>query len=148
MHSTTLTRFILIVSAIFSITYFCIYPVYADNNDVVIIVNKNAPDKDLSMDRIKQIYTGKITMWSSNESIVIAVLDNDDVHKAFLDKFVKRNPSQFKNTWRQLMFTGKAKKPKSFSTIEELIGFVSNNRLAIGYITKNAADDKVQIITQ
>ena len=118
----------------------------ADDDDIVIIVSQNAPEKDLSMEKIQNIYIGKITLWSSNEKIIVAVLKNDEIHQAFLRKYVKRNPTQFQNTWRQLMFTGKASKPKTFDTISELIDFIASNWLAIGYMKKTAADDKIKII--
>ena len=146
MYPTTLSRFISIAAAVFLISCCCSCLVYADENDVVIVVNKNAPETDLSKERIKQIFIGKITMWSSNERIVLAMLDDDALHKAFLDKYVQRNPAQFKNTWTHLMFTGKAMKPRRFSTMEELKHFIAGNRLAIGYITKGAADDNIQVI--
>ena len=146
MNQNTRSRLAFFVWAIFLFICYWPCPVGAEEDEVVVIVSKNAPDKDFTKKMIQQIFVGKLTMWSSNETIIVAVLDNDKIHDAFLRKYVHRNPAQFMNTWRQLMFTGKAKKPKPFSTIEELIRFVSDNRLAIGYITKNAADESVQMI--
>ena len=116
--------------------------------EVSIITNKNAPQKDLSLDDIKNIFTGKTTLWRSNEKIIIALLKDDQIHKAFLKKYIKRNAAQFKNTWRQIVFLGKGDSPKRFDTIEEMISFVSRNRLAIGYITNSSSDSNIAIIAK
>lgn len=118
----------------------------AEGDDIFIIVNPNSPEQKLSLKRIQNIYTGKVTLWSSNEPIILAVLKDEDLHKAFLKKYVKRNSFQFKNTWRQMVFSGKGKQPISFGTIEELMNFISTNRLAIGYINENSAGQEVKTI--
>lgn len=138
---------IMIFSVLFSVVFCTGYTAAEEGPDIIVIANKDAPQKKLSMNEIQKIFTGKTTMWSSNEKIIIALLKDDQIHKAFLKKYVKRNASQFKNTWRQMVFTGKGDTPKKFATIEELITFVSGNRLAIGYITNSASDDKIRIIS-
>ena len=143
------SKLILTCLTVLPLILFCLQPVCAaDDSDgnIVVIVNNNAPEKDLSKERIKQIYTGKVTLWSSNETIILCVLKDDEIHNAFLKQYVQRNATQFKNTWRQMIFTGKGEKPKSFDSIEKLIQFISDNRLAVGYITDKAIDPNVKII--
>lgn len=107
---------------------------YSDENEIVIIVNKDAPQLNLSLSEIKSIYTGKTTLWSSREPIVLAVVKEETVHKAFLKKYVGRSASQFKNTWKRHFFTGQGSLPKKFNSCEDLIRYVSTDKLSIGYI--------------
>lgn len=118
-----------------------------NSSDVIIIVNNKAPDTVLSDLQIQKIFTGKETMWSSNEKIIVTVLKDDNIHETFLKKFVRRTETQFKNTWRRILFTGKGSTPREFSNTEEMINFISVNRLAIGYIPINELNDKVKAIS-
>jgi ABC-type phosphate transport system substrate-binding protein len=107
--------------------------------NIQVIVNKNVADSGLSKDDIQKIFTGDKTKWNNNETIVLGVLADGDIHEKFLKDFVGRSSSQFKTTWKQLMFTGKGKVPKKCESIPEMVEFVSKNGNAIGYVTDGAA---------
>jgi len=132
---------ILFVTGIIILSFGLILPfsntAYAEN--IRIIVNKNVLDSALSKEDVQKIYTGDKTKWNNNETIVLSVLSDGDIHDRFLKEFVGRSSSQFKTTWKQLMFTGKGKVPKKCETIPEIVEFVSKNGNAIGYVTDGAA---------
>jgi len=123
-----------------------VIPVHAERQDVVVILNKNAPERYLSRERIEYIYTGKTTMWNSSDEIVLCTLRDEKIHMEFLKEFIKRSPAQFKNTWRQMVFTGKGKLQRDFDTDEEMKQFVASNPNTICYITQNMADSDITAI--
>jgi len=103
--------------------------------EVLIISNPDTHISSLKNKDIQDIFTGKRTRWNGSGQIIIATLYDSEVHKEFLEQFVKKTPSQFKNYWRQKVFTGEGMLPKTFQNEESLIEFVASTRGAVGYIS-------------
>jgi ABC-type phosphate transport system substrate-binding protein len=103
--------------------------------EVFIISNPDIQISTLNNKDVKEIFTGKRTRWNGNGKIIIATLYDSEVHRKFLEQFVKKTPSQFKNYWRSKVFTGEGMIPKTFQSEESLIEFVAATRGAVGYIS-------------
>jgi ABC-type phosphate transport system substrate-binding protein len=103
--------------------------------DVLIVTNNETRLTSLKKKEIRDIFTGKKKRWDNNGKITLAVLKKPLVHKQFLRQFVHKTPSQFRNYWRERVFTGEGKIPRSFKTEKGLIDFVANTKGAIGYIS-------------
>ena len=105
--------------------------------DVMIIANKEVPAEHLGWEEVNGIFLGKIMRWSNDDRIIIVLHSNDDIHEAFLKKYVKRTATQFSNVWRQNMFTGKGRIPVEKNSDAELIDYVSKTKGAISYISSD-----------
>ena len=103
--------------------------------DVLIIANPGIEVSSLKKKDIRDIFTGKRTRWDGSGKIIIATLEDSQVHRDFVRQFVKKTPSQFKNYWRQKVFTGEGMIPRTFRDEESLIDFVAHTRGAVGYIS-------------
>jgi ABC-type phosphate transport system substrate-binding protein len=115
-----------------------------DGQNIIIITNKSVPADSLKQEDVKNIFIGKMTSWSNNEKINFATLPNgDEIHRAFLKKFVKRTPMQYSRYWKKQIFTGKGKTPKSFETEKDLLEYVATTKGAIGYITTGQISDGI-----
>ena len=115
--------------------------------DLIVILNKEIPDTSITKDDIKKIYLGDRITWSDSSTIIVTTLEKGPEHERFLKDYVGRSLSQFKMTWKKLMFTGKGKSPKEFGSPAELIDFVSQNKGAIGYVTAGSGNtDNVNVI--
>ncbi|MBN2064617.1 MAG: hypothetical protein JW745_07420, partial [Sedimentisphaerales bacterium] len=61
--------------------------------------------------------------------------------------------SQFINSWKKLVFSGKSKMPKDFATEKEMVEYIAKTSGAIGYVHVNTSKDgsimteKVKAIT-
>ena len=106
---------------------------------MLIIANPSVPANSLGPKEIKNLFLGKTTQWENHETVTIVVSKDINVHKSFLDRFIKRTDAQFKNVWRQNLFTGKGKQPVKVETSEELLKYVSETKGAIGYIFNDAS---------
>lgn len=113
---------------------------------VVIIVNPAVSDLTLTLDALKDIYLNKKTKWSDGNKIVFVTLKDSDTHREFLKTYIMRTSSQFRNFWKQQVFTGKGKMPTVFNSEEELLDFVSGTDGAIGYISGSVSTDRVKTI--
>jgi ABC-type phosphate transport system substrate-binding protein len=117
----------------------CGVPVNVISSEVLIIANPSVPANSLGPKEIKNLFLGKTTQWENHETVTIVVSKDINVHKSFLDRFIKRTDAQFKNVWRQNLFTGKGKQPVKVETSEELLKYVSETKGAIGYIFNDAS---------
>ncbi|MBU0992348.1 MAG: substrate-binding domain-containing protein [Proteobacteria bacterium] len=115
--------------------------------DVLIIANKDVPDTTLSSDDVKKIFLGKNVQWSNNAHIIIVISKNEDIHKDFLKRYVKRTASQYKAYWRNMLFTGNGIEPRSFDSEEKLMEYVANTPGVVSYIDSGTVPVNVNTIT-
>ena len=114
--------------------------------DVVIITNESVPVSTLGAKDVKQIFLGNKTVWDNGDKIVFVVQDRTDASDTFLKTYVQKSSSQYNNYWKKQVFTGKGKAPKSFSSDQELVQFVSETAGAIGYVSSGAETGNVKTI--
>ncbi|MBN2280176.1 MAG: hypothetical protein JXQ65_06325 [Candidatus Marinimicrobia bacterium] len=99
------------------------------------IMVANTVNPEMSAADVEKIFLGKTKKWSDGTNVIITTLKGGAVHEAFLTTFVKKQPMQFDNYWKQLVFTGQGKMPNSFATEEEMLTFISANKGAVGYVS-------------
>ncbi|MED5465092.1 MAG: hypothetical protein VX699_10585 [Myxococcota bacterium] len=109
----------------------------------IVIVKTGHSTKQLPRKRLKKLLLGKSKKWPSGEKVILAVLTHGPTHENFIKKHARKTPKQFTNYWRKLVFSGKGKMPKSFSSEEELIKFVARTPGALGYVDSATRRDGV-----
>ncbi len=113
---------------------------------VLVITHPDTPVASLEKKEVKHIFTGKKTRWNNQQKIVLATLENSGVHREFLRQYLKKSPAQFRNLWRQKVFTGEGKSPKTFKDEAALVEFVAGTKGAVGYISSPPQGKPVKII--
>jgi len=111
-----------------------------------IITNENVPASTLDRDDVKQIFLGKKTTWDNGAKIVFVVQARTEASDLFLKTYVLKNAYQYDIYWKKQVFTGKGKAPKSFSSDQDLVQFVSQTPGAIGYVSSGTATGKAKTI--
>lgn len=109
--------------------------VFAEN--ITIICNKSVVENSVSADDLEKIFTGNITRWDDNSMVVLALLKNKDVSKAFLKKYVGMTTRTYEKCLKKKIYTGGFKQPKTFRTESEMIQFVGATSGAVGYVTSD-----------
>jgi len=99
------------------------------------IMVANSSTTEMAAGDVVKLFLGKTKKWEDGTNVVITTLKSGDVHEAFLTTYVKKQPMQFDNYWKQLVFTGRGKMPKSFASEDEMLGFISSNKGAVGYVS-------------
>jgi ABC-type phosphate transport system substrate-binding protein len=121
--------------------------VLADTKPMVIITHQNVADS-LKKEEIKEIFLGKKTRWKDNSTILFVVLTDDTVYPTFLKDYVSKTTLQYVNYWKQQVFTGKGRMPKSFANSKDVMQFVAETPGAISFIPEQDMDAKlVKMIT-
>jgi ABC-type phosphate transport system substrate-binding protein len=116
--------------------------ILADTKPMVIITHQNVADA-LKKDEIKEIFLGKKTRWKDNSTIFFVVLTDDAVYPTFLKDYVGKTTFQYVNYWKQQVFTGKGRMPKSFANSKDVMQFVADTPGAISFIPEQEVDSKL-----
>ncbi len=111
-----------------------------------VIGHAKFPAGSLSKGDVEAIFLGKKAKIGGTK-VVLATLKGGDTHKTFLKAYVGKTTSQYRNYWKKLVFTGKAKAPKSFKSEKALAAFVAKTPGAIGYIAAGDAPAGTKAIT-
>lgn len=113
---------------------------------IVVIVNKNIPPDSINAEKVKEIYSGRMVKWPNNQPIVLSAIEGTEIHKEFLNKYIKKTESQFSNTWKKMIFTGQGSYPKIFTNSQAVADFVSKTENAIGYVDVGTNTDHVNVV--
>jgi len=138
MKSGSITAFIILMTLFL--------PVFSLAGDIVIVANENVPVSNLAIDDIRQIFLGRKTTWENGAKIIFVVQDGTDAGESFLKTYIMKNAYQYDIYWRKQVFTGRGKPPKSFSSDQELVQFVSQTPNAIGFMSAGTDIGKAKTI--
>jgi ABC-type phosphate transport system substrate-binding protein len=115
--------------------------------EVAVIVHPSAGFSSLTEDDISRIFLGKSKSFPGGGQ---AVPVNQNEGSAARDKFneavCKKNSSQYKAYWSQLVFTGKGTPPKDIGDDAAVKAQVATNPNAIGYVDASAVDASVKVV--
>lgn len=113
---------------------------------VVIIANKNVPDSSLSVEEVKRIFLAKKRLWQDGSKIEFVTLKGCAAHDVFLKSYLEKTPSQYDSYSKNLVFTGRGKALRTFSTEAEVVKYVSGTDGAIGYVSSGTNTRSAKVI--
>ncbi|WP_331346156.1 phosphate ABC transporter substrate-binding protein [Cellvibrio sp. UBA7661] len=115
--------------------------------EVAVIVHPSAGFDSLTEDDIARVFLGKSKSFPGGAQ---AVPINQNEGSAARDKFnesvCKKNASQYKAYWSQLVFTGKGTPPKDAGDDAAVKALVAANPNMIGYVDASAVDASVKVV--
>jgi ABC-type phosphate transport system substrate-binding protein len=130
----------LAASLVLSLSSFCFA-------EVAVIVHPSTGFDSLTEDDVSRLFLGKSKSFPSGGQ---AVPVNQNEGSAARDKFneavCKKNASQYKAYWSQLVFTGKGTPPKDAGDDAAVKALVAANPNMIGYVDASAVDASVKVV--
>lgn len=115
--------------------------------EVAVIVHPSAGFDSLTEDDVARLFLGKSKSFPAGGQ---AVPVNQNEGSAARDKFnegvCKKNASQYKAYWSQLVFTGKGTPPKDAGDDAAVKALVAANPTMIGYVDASAVDASVKVV--
>jgi ABC-type phosphate transport system substrate-binding protein len=115
--------------------------------EIAVIVNPSAGFDSLTEDDVARIFLGKSKSFPGGAQ---AVPVNQNEGAAARDRFnegvCKKNASQYKAYWSQLVFTGKGTPPKDAGDDAAVKALVAANPNMIGYVDAGAVDASVKVV--
>lgn len=118
---------------------------------VALVVNKANPVRDISLQKVQDIYLGNTVSWSDNLRIFpVSLKSKENVTQAFFKKALQKKPNDMKRIWIRLMLSGEVSPPKVMGLASDVLDYVASNEGAIGFVDLAHIDghmhEQVQVI--
>lgn len=121
---------------------------HADDGALAVISNSTGAPAEMSMSEITTVFKGERQRWSDGTKVVIALMKTTTTSgNTTAQKLYEMSGQDMNRYWLGLVFQGKAKAPKFFSSESALKEYVTETPGAIGIIgLTSLGDDKSVLI--
>ena len=115
--------------------------------EIAVIVHPSAGVDSLTDDDIARLFLGKGKNFpNGTQAVPVNQDDGSAAREKFNEAICKKNSSQYKAYWSQLVFTGKGTPPKDAGDDAAVKALISANPNMIGYIDGGAVDGSVKVV--
>jgi ABC-type phosphate transport system substrate-binding protein len=115
--------------------------------EVAVIVHPSTGFDSLTEEDISRLFLGKSKSFPSGDQAVPVNQNEGSVARdAFNLAVCKKNASQYKAYWSQLVFTGKGTPPKDAGDDAAVKALIAANPNMIGYVDAAAVDTSVKVV--
>lgn len=128
---------------------FCIILFYASFStaEISVIVHPDNGITSINEKATKKIFLGKSKKFpGGGKAVPIDQSGGSATRDAFHSKVTKKNAAKLKSYWSRMVFTGKAQSPKEVADDAAVIGKVSGNPKAIGYVDSGSVNESVKVV--
>lgn len=125
---------------VFSFSTFCMA-------EVVVIVHPSLAVTSLDENDVSRLFLGKSRSFpNGDQAIPVNQSEGSAVRATFNETVCKKNASQYKAYWSQLVFTGKGTPPKEAADNAAVKALVAANPNMIGYVDSSVVDASVKVV--
>jgi len=115
--------------------------------EVVVIAGKSFPLAELTVDKARDIFLGKIDALSGGIRLRPQDLPRKNhMRDEFYTKVVGKNEKQLRAYWRKAVFSERATPPTELENEAAVKEWVSSKSGAIGYVDRSAVDGSVKVL--
>ena len=115
--------------------------------EISVVVHLSSSVQALSADEVSRLFLGKAKSFPGGAQAVPVNQDEGNPARAkFNETVCKKNASQYKAYWSQLVFTGKGTPPKDAGDDAAVKALVAANPNMVGYIDSAAVDASVKVV--
>lgn len=116
--------------------------------EVVVVVSSQNPIETLSRAQIADIYLGRMNRFPNGKPVKpIDLSESTPTRSKFYIKYLGRSQSQIKAHWSKLIFTGRGQPPPTVSSGDAMAELVAENPNAIGYLSPDFLDERLQVVS-
>jgi ABC-type phosphate transport system substrate-binding protein len=121
----------------------------AENDEIVVVVNKANPASVLSRDELRPIFQTVKTEWSDGtKAVPINLPDDDPVRQRFDEAVLGLDPDRVSRYWIDRKVRGGERPPQRVSSESAVLRVVASSRGGVGYVRESAADKSVKIVAR
>jgi ABC-type phosphate transport system substrate-binding protein len=115
--------------------------------EVAVIVHPTAGFDSLTEDELSRLFLGKSKSFPGGaQAVPINQDEGAPAREKFNENLCKKNASQYRAYWSQLVFTGKGTPPNDAGDDAAVKTLVSTNPNMIGYVDGAAVDGSVKVV--
>jgi ABC-type phosphate transport system substrate-binding protein len=116
-----------------------------ESQAVVIIAHIQTPQKQISKNTLRAIFSMHMQEWSNGSAIKVFVLaDKNEIHQKFTKSQLGVFPYQLRRNWDRLVFSGTGEAPIRVTNLQQMKILVANTKGSIGYIPEKQLDPSVK----
>lgn len=116
-------------------------------NGYKVIVHPSYPGSSISRDQLVQIFLKKITTWPSGKRVVpVDQTEESAARMAFSKMVLQKTVSEVRAYWQQQIFSGRSLPPVQRTSDAQVVSFVLDNELAVGYISEGADSGGAKVL--
>ena len=112
----------------------------------IVIANPGVKSSEVSKSDLRDVFTGAASSLKDGSRVTPVLLKSGAAHDEFLSEYIGKNDTDFRASWRSLVFSGQATMPKSLDGEAAVVDFVAHNSGAIGYIGKATPHEGVKVL--
>jgi len=114
---------------------------------VKVISNPDVVVGQISLSKLRAIFSMRTTAWSNGRPIRVFVLgDKDPLHSEFTKKILEIFPHQLRRAWNRQIFSGTGQAPTRVGSKAEMRARIAATPGAIGYLSEDQIDEHVKTI--
>ncbi len=115
--------------------------------EVAVIVHPSAGVDSLNEDDVSRLFLGKSKSFPGGaQAVPVNQNEGSAAREKFNEAVCKKNASQYKAYWSQLVFTGKGTPPKDAGDDAAVKALVAANPTMIGYVDAGVVDASVKVV--
>jgi len=115
--------------------------------EISVVMHPSSSVQALSADEVSRLFLGKAKSFPGGAQAVPVNQDEGNPARAkFNETVCKKNASQYKAYWSQLVFTGKGTPPKDAGDDAAVKALVAANPNMVGYIDSASVDASVKVV--
>lgn len=115
--------------------------------EVAVIVHPSLGVSTLTESEVSRLFLGKVKDFpGGGQAVPINQDDGSAARDAFNEAICKKNSSQYKAYWSQLVFTGKGTPPKDVGKDAAVKALIAANPNMIGYVNSSVVDASVKVV--
>ncbi|MEW8506054.1 MAG: hypothetical protein AB2598_05080 [Candidatus Thiodiazotropha sp.] len=114
--------------------------------EIAVVVSADLPIKSLSKQQISNLFLSKTNRLDDGKKAILIESRDNRLHDAFYRLISNKTPTQLKSYWTTLIFTGKGKPPRSFSSKQEMIEYMKRHATAITYLDSSEITSEMRVI--
>ncbi len=139
-----LLRYINYGAIIFSIVviFFIHAPVTAQD-DMVVVINKNAPD--ITRMQVQQMFKGNLKYWPTGSPVKILLNSNGNIYQNFAQKYLNMDSSRLDSIWVRQSIKNGVPKPRMMKS-QVILMLVGNSNLFISFVKRSEVKGNIKII--
>lgn len=102
--------------------------------DLVVVVNSQAPVQELTPKEVKDIFLGDKTFWGDVKIVPVGYVDGATIQNDFLDKVANISENVYKTYWIKRIFREGGTPPKKAATAEEALSTIGRTPGGVGFV--------------
>jgi len=116
--------------------------------EFAVVVSIDSPVTEMNKQQVSNIFLSRTNRFTNGEKANPLELKKSQLRTEFYQHISSKTRTQLKSYWTTLIFTGKGKPPKSFSSISELLDHMGSHSGSIAYVPLRQVTNGMKVIYQ